>query len=598
MGERFVADLESTTTKENCYVWGWGLCEIDDPENLYIGTDIYDFMERCENAAQNMKVYIHNLKWDSQFLISWLFENDFTHVTKAEDRATRTFKTMISDKGLYYSIEVIFYKKGKNINKVTFFDTAKLFPNMKLDDIAKAFHMPIRKGKIDYDAHNNLPYGSPMTPEEKDYLIGDLLILANGMREMFKNGMDKITIGSCAMAEYKKLVGERKFRRWFPALPCHDFVKQSYKGGWTYLNPKFAGKILGRGITLDVNGLFSAVMKNEKLPWGTPLFYEGEYEPDDIYPLYVQMLKCQFEIKPGKLPTIQIKYSDYFMGNEYLTSSHGDEVVLCLTSVDLELFRENYNIYNAEYISGWKFRAQRGMFDEYIDKWSENKIKAKEEKNYGLYLISKLMLNSLYGKFGTNTTRKSKTPYMGDDGIVKYKDMDPVTHEGVYVALASFVTSFARAVTIRAAQKVMDNYNQGKSDLEFAYSDTDSVHILTEYFELPEGVDIDPYRLGAWKLEAVWNRAKFLRQKCYIEQHIIEEKEYLEGIAGDQSYLYSKEGGNYYYLKITVAGMPAECYDQVNFVNFKIGAEYEGKKQPKVVKGGVILESIDFTIKG
>jgi hypothetical protein len=52
-----------------------------------------------------------------------------------------------------------------------------------------------------------------------------------------------------------------------------------------------------------------------------------------------------------------------------------------------------------------------------------------------------------------------------------------------------------------------------------------------------------------------------------------------------------------YELKITVSGMPKDCYDQVTFQNFKIGATYHGKKQPKIVKGGVILREVDFTIK-
>ena len=52
-----------------------------------------------------------------------------------------------------------------------------------------------------------------------------------------------------------------------------------------------------------------------------------------------------------------------------------------------------------------------------------------------------------------------------------------------------------------------------------------------------------------------------------------------------------------YKLKVTVAGMPEPCYDQVNFNNFKIGSTYTGKKQPELVNGGVILVPVDFTIK-
>ena len=177
------------------------------------------------------------------------------------------------------------------------------------------------------------------------------------------------------------------------------------------------------------------------------------------------MIRCQFEIKKGKIPTIQIKYGYSFKGNEYLTSSGDTEVVLCLNSVDMELFLEHYDVYNLEYISGWKFKATKGLFTEYIDKWSNNKIQAKKDGNHGLYLISKLFLNSLYGKFGTSTTIKSKIPYLDENGDVLYKDSDPEEKEGIYIAMASFITSYARYKTISSAQTIMDNYASGKSNI-------------------------------------------------------------------------------------------------------------------------------------
>lgn len=581
--ETYVADFETTTNEDNCHVWAWAVCEVGNTDNLWIGTDIYDFMDWCELRPENVKVYFQGLKFDSQFIINWLFENEFVHVEKSEDRATKTFKTMISDKGLYYAIEIIFYRKGKNIKKITFYDSQKLFPNMSVDDIAETFRMPIRKLHIDYDRHNDLPYGSPLSKEEQEYIINDVKIVANAIEIFQQQGMDKITIASCAMAEYKKIIGDRKFKRWFPVLrkEIHEDIRQGYRGGFTYVMPDIAGKNVKDGAVADINGLFSSVMMDEKLPWGTPIFYKGKYEPDDLYPLYTQMIRCQFELKPGKIPTIQIKHSMYYAGNEYLTTSNYEDVVLCLNSVDLKLFLEQYNVYNLEYISGWKFKAARGFFDEYIKKWSKIKEDAKESGNWGLYFLAKQMLNALYGKFGTSCTRRSKAPYMGADGVVKYKDLPPVTQEGVYLPMASFITSFARDRMIRALQRATDDYRSGKSDIRPAYCDTDSLHCLSKDQRLPEWMEIDRNKLGAWKFESKFKRGRFLRQKCYIEQST-------EDVDNPDPE---------YKLKITVAGMPSECYDQVNFRNFKIGATYKGKKMPQRVKGGVILRSIDFTIK-
>ena len=575
----YVADFETTTDPTDCRVWAYAICEVGNKDNIKTGTTIDDFMNLCRISVENDLIYFHNLKFDSQFIINWLFRNGFKHTTDPKDKASNTFNTIISDKGLFYQIEVIFYKRGKRVNKVVFQDSLKLIP-LAVEDIAESFKLPINKLKIDYDAHNNQPEGADLTDEEKEYIKHDVLIVAYALEYFYSLGYNKMTIGACALSEYKEIITKNKFDRFFPVPKYHDDVKQSYKGGFTWVNPKYAEKTIGNGVVLDINSLFPSVMYYNYLPYGTPIFFKGQYKPDPIYPLYTQMLRCQFRLKKGKIPTIQIKHGYDFRGSEYLENSGDTEVVLCLNSVDLEMFLDHYDVFNIEYLSGWKFKSDKGLFKDYIDKWSTNKIQAKETGNHGLYLISKLFLNSLYGKFGTSTTIKEKIPYLDHDKQVRYKDSGAKHRDGVYIALASFVTSYARKVTITSAQKIMDDYNSGKSNIEFLYADTDSLHLKSDDFSLPD-LDIDPVRLGAWKYESKFNKARFLRQKCYIENSC-------EDVDSDDPQ---------YKLKITVAGMPDSCYPNVNFNNFKIGATYEGKLVPKLVPNGIVLEKIDFTIQ-
>ena len=590
--KKYVADFETTTNVEDCRVWAYAIVDIDEPDNkdkVIIGTNIDDFLIWCGQQKNSPKIFFHNLRFDLNFVMDRLFQLGYKHTTDGKDRQTRTFNTMISDKGLVYQCEIIFYRKGKNIRKVVLQDSLKLIP-LKVKEIPKAFGLPECKGVIDYDRHNKLPPNSPLTEEEKDYIIHDVVIVAKALKFMFEHGMNKMTVGACALDRYKQLIGKRTFKRWFPLPEYHDDVKQSYRGGFTYLNPKFAGIPIKEGITLDVNSLYPSVLRSHDcpLPFGTPIFFKGKYKPNKIYPLYTQMLRCQFEIKLGKIPTIQIKHSLDYRGNEYLTSSNGDEVVLCLNSVDLELFLQQYNVYNLEYLSGWMFKASTGMFDKYIDECMEGKIQATKDGNRGLRTIYKLRANSIYGKFGTDNKQVNKVPYY-QDGQIHYYYSEPKTKPGIYIALASFVTSYARRVTITAFQKLTDDFNAGKSLIEPAYADTDSLHCSSPGFKLPDCLEIDPYKLGAWKYESKFSDkgqkpgcgAKFLRQKCYIE-NLTEDVE---------------ESNPDYHLKITVAGMPEECYDQVTFDNFVIGANYYGKKTPKTVPGGTVLIEGTFTIK-
>ena len=109
------------------------------------------------------------------------------------------------------------------------------------------------------------------------------------------------------------------------------------------------------------------------------------------------MLSCSFSLKKDKIPTIQIKNDRFhFKENEYLESSDNEIVVLTLTSVDLKLFLEQYNVYELNYIAGWKFKSLQGLFTDYVDKWTKRKIEATKEGNKGQRSLSKLMLNALY----------------------------------------------------------------------------------------------------------------------------------------------------------------------------------------------------------
>jgi hypothetical protein len=567
----FVADFETTTDPKDCRVWAYAICDIENPENVNIGINIDSFMNWCNWKGNNDTVFFHNLKFDGGFIIDWLLKHGFKHVENPEERESNTFTTLISDKGLFYQIEVIFWKQGKKIKKITFQDSLKLLP-MPVEKIAKAFNLEISKLEIDYKAYR--PKGHLLTKEEIEYIKNDVKIVAFALNYLFNEGMTKMTTASNALAEFKSVITPKNFDRWFPMPYYDEDVRQSYRGGFTYLNPKYKEKDVGAGIVLDVNSLYPSVMYFEKLPFGEPIFYEGKYEPDPLYDIYIQMITCQFKVKDGHIPTIQIKHSAFFSPTDYIEDSQDLEVTMCLTSVDLELFLDHYDVYNLEYHSGWKFKSASGMFKSYIDKWSANKIKAKEEGNGGLYTLSKLMLNSLYGKFATAPRIRGQIPYLDEaSGVVKYRYSEYSEKDPIYVPIASFITSYARNKTIRSAQKVYDR---------FIYADTDSLHL--EGLEIPDNLDIHPTNLGAWDHETTFCRARFLRQKSYVEDLNPPET------WGTDEYDKSK-------FKITCAGMPKACHKYVNFDNFKIGNSFTGKLQPKRVNGGVVLMDVDFTLK-
>lgn len=153
-------------------------------------------------------------------------------------------------------------------------------------------------------------------------------------------------------------------------------------------------------------------MYEKLLPFGEPIFFNGKYQDDKVYSLFIQMITCSFEIKKDKIPTIQLKNNMSFKANEYLESSNNEIVCLVLTNIDLKLFLEQYNVYDLEYVCGWKFKGIHGIFEKYIDKWIKRKNEATISGNKGQRTLAKLMLNSLYGKFATSLEVQSKIPYL------------------------------------------------------------------------------------------------------------------------------------------------------------------------------------------
>ena len=379
-----------------------------------------------------------------------------------------------------------------------------------------------------------------------------------------------MTIGSDALNGYKKLLGGNKTFFWlYPtvSLEVDNDLRRAYRGGFTMVNPAFRNKVVS-GISFDVNSLYPSVMYGNMgtLPYGTPYTFEGEYEYDENYPLYIQKLSCYFKLKPNHIPTIQLKGNLSFLPTEYITDSKGI-VDLVLTSVDLELFFEHYEVSNIEYVGGYKFRATDSVFKEYIDYWAD--IKAKSTG--GARQLAKLMLNSLYGKFATNPKRINKIPKM-IDGEIQLELQEPEYNDPVYTALGAFITARARAYTIRNSQALYDHW---------VYSDTDSMYLtgITEE-EASKYIDIHPTKLGAWKLEHHFTKGKWLRAKTYI--------------------LNSTEDG----LSIACAGMPDNIKEEIlakgeqsSFEAFTYGAKFKGKLAPKRVKGGVVLCKTEFTIE-
>lgn len=642
----YVADLETTVFEGQSYTEAWASALVpisapNDETSVIINHSLSETLDYLVSQKENAILYYHNLKFDGQFWLSFLLnEKHFTQgieylspteicMKKPKNLRNNEVVYSISNMGQWYTITF----KYRSYT-FTFKDSLKLLP-FSVRVIGKSFKTQHQKLDMEYKGYRYA--GCEITDDEKRYIANDVLVVKEALQIMFKEGHNSLTIGGCCLKEFKSLMGKEDYAIFFPPLhtinldknlynssTADEYIRNSYRGGWCY-RVKGAERIkCSQGITADVNSLYPSMMHSQsgnRYPVGKPYFWKGnipiEATKNNHY--YFLRLRTRFKLKEGKLPFIQIKGNPLYKATEMLETSdiydkktntysryykgidgeiHDSVVELTLTCTDYELFKEHYWLFDCEILDGCWFFSEIGIFDEYINKYKQIKMNSKGAQRQ----IAKLFLNNLYGKLATSMISSFKYATLDNEGVVHFSIQDEMNKEPIYIACGSAITSYSRNFTIRAAQA---NY-YGADKHGFKYADTDSIHCDLPASKI-KGIRVDDNDFCAWKLEAYWDSAIFIRQKTYVEHVTHEDREPID---------------NPYY-NIKCAGMPDKCKKlflksistDTNITNdkytkeeqlflktkrtiddFTFGLTIPGKLLPRTIKGGVILEDTNFTL--
>lgn len=607
MEKIFSCDFETTTDPTDCRVWAWGASSVENTSEKYYGNSIETFIEFI--AMQEYKLYFHNLKFDGEFIVSWLLRNGFEYSREPKEHC---FSTIISHTGLWYSITIYWKKKKKKeYIKTVIWDSLKLLP-FSVAKLAHDFKLPIQKLKLDYGAYR--APGHELTEEEKNYLFNDIDIVAMCLKQSFQEGFSRMTSSSSSFEIFKEeMTGD--FKKMYPVLDLEidKQIRPAYYGGFVWTNPAKQEKVIKEGVVFDVNSLYPSRMVAELLPYGHPRRFEGKPSYDPLYPLWVATVTFAFEIKPGKIPCITLdKAGCMWKSTKYVTSSENNFVTLTLSSVDWGLIESHYDVDVDHWEGGFKFMGCKGTATPYIENCMCTKKKEKGAKR----AIAKLKMNSIYGKFATNPDVTQKIPRLNEQGVLEL--VDPTTktmlwskdknafefgeeeilkeyRDPVYIPYGVFITAYARKYTIETAQKV------GLERL--CYIDTDSIHL--EGASVPEAIKdiVDDKELGYWGLESVFKRAYFVGSKAYVEEIQISKEEHDEEQAvytadnGEPNHLYYERGGIYYRLNVKCAGMTEKAKQNITFETFRVGNSVPDCLKATHVPGGIVLVDRQFKIK-
>lgn len=207
----WMCDFETTTDPDDCRVWAWAACTVDERRNCVTGIDIQSFVQWVSMLG-TARVWFHNAKFDMEFVFAWLLANGWEWVADKNELRSETFATLISDMGKFYCANLRF----ANGTQVEVRDSLKVIP-MEVRRIPKAFGFSAEESKLNIDYRAYRAPGHELTPEEREYVLEDVRIVARALTHLLSEGKEGMTSGSNSLRAMKASIGgPKRFRKTFP----------------------------------------------------------------------------------------------------------------------------------------------------------------------------------------------------------------------------------------------------------------------------------------------------------------------------------------------------------------------------------------------
>lgn len=408
-----------------------------------------------------------------------------------------TYRYLISyEIGTWYSIEV-FYGNG---------GSCKLY---SLDNITNGIsHTDMLRSKKDN--------------ENSIHCVTRVSFEIINMLTDFNNGRSSLTISSYAYSRWTQDKNVYDAVRLYPnshSLDCDlygcsvdEYVRNSYRGGWVYVNSDTNKTYKDGGVCLDVCSLYPYIMKTRKFPVCKPTFWVGEIPKfwqrkiNEGRAMSFYHISCRFEVKKNHLPFITVPDDAIRHGilkSSKIINSKGcidEPIELWLTGDELELFREQYDISDYKVFDGCCYQVIPNIFDTYVSKFYEMKRDCRRRGDKIGSMVAKMMQNSLSGNMSKKPTRLNAI--LDDAGELADVIKCDVRSKSL-IPIGSCITSYARCLMVRLAQANIDR---------FLYCDTDSMWLIGK--EPPEKIKIGD-ELGQMKVEHEFDEVHFYRQKVY-----------------------------------------------------------------------------------
>lgn len=578
-------DIETTNTVYNgekfafMYCWQFG---IKDKEHIYLGRTWGEFIQTCEqlqsyfDLSENKRLicYVHNLSFEFQFMRKYF---EWLNVFAVDER--KPIKALCQ-----YGIEF------RDSYILSGYSLAKTAENLTAHKIEKL------KGDLDYTIIRNSK--TPLTAQELGYCNNDVEILLYYINEQIAlySDISKIPLTNTGRVRnfvrakcYHTSTNHKKdnkghymrYRRIMGDLQLsaneYKMLKRAFAGGFTHANANYSGKVLENVASIDFTSSYPSVMLAEKYPMSRGFETILEPEKGRDFQFYLDRYCLLFDAVFTGIEA-SVFYEHYISESKCLRLVNpivdngrvysADELHITLTDIDYRIICKSYKWQSLKV--GNIIRYARGylpkpviesIIELYGKKTTLKGVAGKETE----YLLSKGMLNSVYGMCVTDIVRENAT-YTNDewtkeaanpiDDIDKYNKSKS---RFLYYPWGVWVTAYARANLWTGILNIQNDY---------VYSDTDSIKFLNYEAHKP---------FIEWYNRFVTQKLKTMCKELKLDYELLAPKTIkgvskplgvwdFEGIytrfktLGAKRYLVEKDGK----LQITVAGLSKQ--DGVNYM--------------------------------
>ena len=455
-----------------------------------------------------------------------------------------TYESLHNDMGARYAYKLWYEYKNANRHKYVHAIEYRDFMKLVTGGLKKLLNdlnvvdndgTPIRKLTMEYqNVNTNI---DEISDNDIDYCKNDVKGLyfaikmfnrtieeqSNNELHIFGKYTNVMTAGGLAKHEllrslYPNVPRKYRIERYQKAHPLttaqDKYLRDNhlYRGGISYVNPYFKGKMLtGRLMyRYDVNSEYpySMAMINDLIghPQKMKLTdYDAMNDEErEKYEAVFILTSAQGRVKDNY---IGLWYDPFKKDYVDIINEEGTHLIFERELNELLNWYDDFT-FSCEYVLLWK-RGPKN-YAPFVNENYALKAQAKKDKNATLQQATKLKLNSSYGKLAERIERVKGHYELNEETGAIHFVTDEVEEDGktsMSVAVGALVTAYARCYIMSKIREVCG------PDIKhtFVYIDTDSIHAFASYDKA------DAYALGGLKLEATCEAIKYIAPKTYID---------------------------------------------------------------------------------